>query len=567
MSPRGLFTTGILLSSALALIPFLFLGHQTPFIINDILDSNHVLYAMIGGQIEGMQLQDGIYPGLMNGLPESALPSRFSMIAWIYTMFEPFTAYVVNLWIIRVTAFAGMFLLLQRMFGSGKPGMAFFAALAFSFIPFFPFGGLSVAGLPLLAWAIAELTVDLRDLKAWLIILVFPFYSNLVWVGIIYLLVLGSVQIYFFVREKRTLWGIWLSMCMLSLGYILSEYRVIHDTLLFPQYTSHRVEFSMAEFLENVTLPWAVWTGWMQFINGQEHALSAHFPIIPLVVLIALLAWVFVKTKWQSQLFQLFLLTGLLSLLYGIFNWTPVAALVERSSLLRLIDLSRVYFLQPALWYIMFGLSLIILAGINRYTRWLSYALILAQFAWLFRSDPGWSGMFSAEIPKNQERYEDFYRPAAFSNVKRFMGSEFQHARFACLGIYPGIAQMNGFKTIDGYVSNYPLDYKHAFRKIIAAELEKDPFLRRYFDHWGSRCYLFSHETGTDFMVKESEGRSYETLSLDRVALTDLNCNYLLSALPIRDAVGKGFHFLGMQQNPQSGYKIYLYRVSQYFQG
>jgi hypothetical protein len=52
------------------------------------------------------------------------------------------------------------------------------------------------------------------------------------------------------------------------------------------------------------------------------------------------------------------------------------------------------------------------------------------------------------------------------------------------------------FHTLDGYWSNYPLSHKHAFREIIADELEKSPALKSYFDDWGSRVYLFNSYTG-----------------------------------------------------------------------
>lgn len=566
MKPSSLFLTGIFLLLAFSLLPALCLGENLPFFYNDVLDSNHVLYSMMGGWIEGMNLQDGIYPGIMSGLPESALPSRFSLLTLIYTIFSPFTAIVVNMLLIRMLAFTGMYLLFRKLFTTNE-FMLFPAALAFSMIPFFPYGGMSVAGLPLLAWAISELTVNLRNWRSWLAVLIFPFYSNLVWVGIIYLIILGIIQIFLFIRNRRTPWSIWLCMVMLSMGYLLSEYRVIHDTIVNPQYISQRVEFSMASFMEPVTIPWAVWIGWQQFLHGQEHALSVHFPVIPLLALFAMVTWFFSKTRILKHLFWLFLVTGLLSLLYGLYYWTPLTRFIESFSLLRLIDLSRVYFLHPVLWYMILGFALIIFVRINRITRLLSYLTLVFQFFLLFYSDPGWRDIFSGSLPPSQVRYTEFYRKDAFLRLRIMLGKEFDNARFGCLGIYPGIAQMNGFPTIDGYVSNYPLEYKHTFRKIIAKELEKDASIRKYFDHWGSRCYLFNSETGKDHLVPAFEGRSYENLQLDRGALADLGCNYLLSALPIRDAVVKGFHFLGMQQQPGSDLKIYLYRVSQIFPG
>ena len=40
--------------------------------------------------------------------------------------------------------------------------------------------------------------------------------------------------------------------------------------------------------------------------------------------------------------------------------------------------------------------------------------------------------------------------------------------RVAHLGISPAPALMHGFYTVDGYSNNYPLEYKHRFREVIA---------------------------------------------------------------------------------------------------
>lgn len=49
--------------------------------------------------------------------------------------------------------------------------------------------------------------------------------------------------------------------------------------------------------------------------------------------------------------------------------------------------------------------------------------------------------------------------------------------RVAHLGISPAPSLMHGFYTVDGYSNNYSLEYKHRFREVIAAELEK---MRKY---------------------------------------------------------------------------------------
>ena len=53
------------------------------------------------------------------------------------------------------------------------------------------------------------------------------------------------------------------------------------------------------------------------------------------------------------------------------------------------------------------------------------------------------------------------------------------------------IAVMNDIHVIDGYYVIYPLSYKIKFRKIIEDELNQNQKLKKYYDDWGNRVYLF----------------------------------------------------------------------------
>jgi hypothetical protein len=56
----------------------------------------------------------------------------------------------------------------------------------------------------------------------------------------------------------------------------------------------------------------------------------------------------------------------------------------------------------------------------------------------------------------------------------------------------PAIALFNGFYTVDGYSTNYPLSYKKKFRKTQESILEIKIMkgTRELYDNWGSKAYL-----------------------------------------------------------------------------
>ena len=109
------------------------------------------------------------------------------------------------------------------------------------------------------------------------------------------------------------------------------------------------------------------------------------------------------------------------------------------------------------------------------------------------------------------------------------IGEDMSSYRVAHLGINPAPALMHGFYTVDGYSNNYPLEYKHRFRRVIERELEKSPGTAGYFDTWGSRCYLFNAETGNAWMLGKNSQIVYRNLELDMNTLKELGCDYIFS--------------------------------------
>jgi hypothetical protein len=65
------------------------------------------------------------------------------------------------------------------------------------------------------------------------------------------------------------------------------------------------------------------------------------------------------------------------------------------------------------------------------------------------------------------------------------------------LDLDPMKAAMSSIRTVDGYYSLYPLDYKYRFRRIIENSLELSG-RKKYYDNWGSRIYIFYHNHHVD---------------------------------------------------------------------
>jgi uncharacterized FAD-dependent dehydrogenase len=129
--------------------------------------------------------------------------------------------------------------------------------------------------------------------------------------------------------------------------------------------------------------------------------------------------------------------------------------------------------------------------------------------------------------------------------------------------MHPSVAQYNGFYTLDRHASLYDLRYKHEFRKIMAQELEKNAAVKKEFDHFGNRCYLYSAELGKEydaFLCGKNEARSVCQLDLDATALCGMGGCYLFSAVEIENAADTGLRLERVFEG--KFWRVHLYEVT-----
>ena len=129
------------------------------------------------------------------------------------------------------------------------------------------------------------------------------------------------------------------------------------------------------------------------------------------------------------------------------------------------------------------------------------------------------------------------------------------------------IAQYNGFNSLDSYQNNYSLDYKHKFRNIIANELNRSSEIQKYYDNWGSKCYVFSWELKEKigyklhYFIDKKRNMSIAVPDLNWDALKSMNGRYIISSLPIDIKDEKEVRFLKSFETKESFWKIWLYSV------
>jgi len=562
-------------------------GEQTRVLIHDCLDSNVPLCSVLTRSDVFFTGSDAVFQPLLGGLPRNCLPSELKFQDWPYRYMSAFGAFVLCEFLVRAAALLGMALLLKKHLLPNAPNLVICgASLCFALLPFYPCLGLTIAGQPLLLYAILNLRNRNFAVRNWLIVGLFPLFSSAVMVGFFLVPLLAAYVAYEgLIRRKATV-PLALAWLLLTGGYAVAEHRLIEQVFATKGFVSHRVEFASQQ---QIPLDMAVKDGILHFINGQYHVASLQYPIIMLACVLAVVAWEFRMRLGRAKPAQsppsdacpsengsrealplalLCICCGIISLFCGLYDSEVARRLIDAVGiqLLRAFQFQRIEGLLALCWGLAFAFALALLCRKSRVGLGVAVLLILSQASLAVRANylVNCHQMFVGENePRFRLNFAEFFSTPLFAEIKDYIGRPQSDYRVVSLGMYPSIPLYNGFQTIDGYVANYSLDYKHRFRKIIAGELEKDEDIRNYFDKWGCRCYLFCHELGKKYLyVKDYSPRRVRHLAIDTEALRQLGCDYILSAVEIGNAGQLDLKLEKIFERDDSPWRIYLYSTA-----
>lgn len=534
-------------------LPLLILGQDAVVRVHDNLDSD-VVYRILVARSGGLLASDPavIVPGMMGGLPRGCLPTGYNIGTLLYALLPPFQAWLTQELAVRAIAVAGMLLLLRQRLGTDPASTraATFAAAAFGCAPLLSVYGLTVAGQPLLLHAWLELR-DNRP-RPWHFVLfaLMPFWSSFVLLGPFLLLVLGAWWALDMVRRGgRAVWLCAIVLTSYGLAVILAEAPLFR--LMAAGFASHRSTWDLAALAQDgrgaarlaLDLLWA----------GHTHVGSAQQAVIALILPCGVLfgTWLPAQRRTALVIGAALLATAVG---HGLWQWQVVAGLRTQIAPLRVFQADRFYFFGALCWAGMAALALTAVdRGRHKWASQLGILLGCAAVLWPFALAPHWLGMVGRVYhglgirPAPPLTWRRFFAENAFTAVKSSVGDQ----PVASLGLHPSIAWYNGMRTVDGYSNNYPLAYKHAWRKVIAGELARSDEQRRYFDAWGSRAYLLTAEPGPD----------YERLELDSQALCNVGARYVLAAGSVGNAAALGWTLAATVDDPDSAWKIRVFRL------
>lgn len=544
--------------------PFVLLRQNSYITIHDNLDGEFVDKCILVATGKALNFGENTsFENIMNGLPRAALPSGLNVSVLLFYCFGPAAAYIANHILVHMIAFFGMFLLLRRHVLTDEDDLiyAVVVSLLFFLVPYYTTHGLSVAGQPMLAYALLNVRSGRCNWKDYLIVMLFPLWSNIALIAPFATSVLLLIFVVDWIKSRRLNARFLLAMAILNLVFLVANYQLINSVFHHQSnWVSHRSA-------------WSAWSRWgdnkfgSNFKNSLEILFTTQyhtgsFWTLPIMVATGVCFVLLLKRKKPlGPMAPVLVAILLICLEYGFYDWVVLVFGPFMPALVS-FNAGRFYFLLPLLWFVLLAMCLkeFMRNGCGGCVLW--FVVVCQMYAVL---------KFNTEFKNNvallrgkdiyEPTFQDFFAVKTFDEVAAYIGRPKQDYRVVSLGMHPSIAQFNGFYTLDSYLSDYSLSYKLQFRQIISKELDKSPPLREYFDGWGNRCYLFSSELGLDCMCGGRDRRTVQHLQIDSRQLRNMGGEYVISAVRIENCESSGLHLDKHFSTPGSFWDIYLYDV------
>jgi hypothetical protein len=408
---------------------------------------------------------------------------------------------------------------------------------------------LTELGQPLVLFAFLNLLKGEKSIVNYVWIFLFPFFSSFVLSGLFVGIALGVIWLIFCIKHRQFLSRPLFALLGYAVFCLIVEYNLIVPIL--QGFHSHREETVFNKSDENLLL-FSLKYLWENGIYAQFYTLPVWLTVISAFILNG------EKRRTVGKTLFYFIIIFLVIILFDYYCPS-----------IKGFRLSRFYHLLPVCWMLLLAAASQILQQKGRKEALLSYVILSVQIVFLlFRSYNYCSGNTIRDRLGFQSSYHypsfsSFYAKSLLNEVSDFIGKEKSEYRILNIGILPAVTQYNGYYTLDSYQNNYPLEYKHLFRKIIAGELEKSESARGIFDNFGNWCYIFPGEVHPVEIIRGeyAKNRILYDLELNANALQTAGCNYIFSSAEIKNCERSGLKFLKSFKNDDSHWDVWLYEV------
>ena len=569
------------------LLPYYILRENAYFMIHDELDDGifkNILYGRNFG------INKSFIPEFMGGQDRHTITISTFFGIFIYKFLPPYAAFVVMYTIVVLIGYIGVFLLGKEI--SGNAVASFIAACIFSYLPFKSMFGLNIVGFPLLIWILLKLSKmhEQGYMKYYIFLVLYASGITLAWAGYMAIGLLPVAIVIAFFADKKfkvNIPNLIVAEGILIVTQIITSWDLIKSTFFIGE-KSHREELVLSSYTNLLAL-----FKDMMFIGGSHSeccskviALSAIVLIIGVPFLIHFLKKAGVEKaseiKKKYIIMCIFYGANVLNAIFTCFYCSvPIVWLRQMiGGVIKTFQINRIYWIMPTCWIGIFILEIAIFCDIAiilftdkayKKIKFIAAVPIIVSLALAFiysrnvyLSSPFYHNIRLMVFPDTYhvDSWRKYYAEDLYEEIAGAIGKDKSEYRVVSLGVNPAVALFNGFYTIDGYSTDYPLKYKHDFRKIIEKELENNANIRAYFDNWGNRCYLYTNGLNGDFDIYRGEDIETE-LEINMDELKNMGADYIFSAVKIANADELGLYEISDEPfiKDEDSYAIRVYEV------
>jgi len=442
------------------LSPNLLFASHARYLIHDNLNSNVVWYKILFDSGTLFASNHTIIPNICWGIPRGIMESQLNINVLLYALFSPLVAYNINIILIHFIAFWGMHkLLTSYVFNFTYPVHTVALALSFALLPFWPSGGLSVAGQPFVVWGMLNIMRKDYSFKNWFILCFFPFYSSIVLSNLFFACgLLVMVLCNSFVHKQINGKGL-LALLVFVIIMLIPEYR-----LLYMQFMDHLTSSRSTYFQFLLNMKGVIGMSSKLFLKGQYHFYSLQWPII---ILTAAVAFLFIKGITKRVVLLFFIIcTFACTFLDMLHKSVILVPLLNMIGQLKYVQF-RFICMLPLLWHIIFALSIMFILLRFPKLKMAALGIIAINIAFtvfnLFPRDSSESyfpenAFYYTYIDHTNDGYHatfnNYYSPDLFTDAKNKLG--YDNRQSICLGFQSEIAQYSDIYTVSSAYSYLP---------------------------------------------------------------------------------------------------------------
>ncbi len=512
------------------LFHYLIMGQDLYIPIHDNFDSGHSWLTLFAKHSNWLGERDSYLLTHYWMLPSSSYPPSTSIITWTYRIFTPLVAYLFNVILVHTIAFFGAFSLIKSHLTKNETffnqKIAPWISLCYAILPYSIFMTASIAGIPLFFSAFLSIRKGEKNIANWMLLITLPFYSSLALSYIYVLPFIFGLLVYDTIKHRQIVYSFW-ALSLASIAFLVSESSILFNFLLDSSFSSHRTEFVR----QALTLKESILIFAKLFILGHYHSPPKH--TLTLIVLFLTGAWSLVKYRRLLLDRSMVYLTSTIvaiCLFGGFLRYQPIYDLIGQSTLFRVFNFERLYILLPFLWLIIFCKLCHFLSQRQKHGA-LTLFLVIQTGYHISQIDT------LTAYRETRITYRQFLAEPLFQKIKEHLNKENRPYKTVSVGLEPAITIFNDLPAVDFYTVNYDIKYKHQFRSLIEAELDKSDSLKKYFDHWGSRVYFYSAELFDNcFTLCVNPRDTVAHISLTQAGVDFLKNTYIISAVSLENS-------------------------------